>query len=53
MDIILGFINPYFDWKTPKEALNGDSGRINIFISILINYGLYGLIIFVTVKMIK
>ena len=53
LNMILGLINPYFDWKTPKEALNGGSGGINIFISILINYGLYGLIIFVTVKMIK
>ena len=53
LNMVIGLINPYFDWKTPKEALNGGSGQINVFVSILINYGLYGLIIFTTVKMIK
>lgn len=53
LNMILGLINPYFDWKTPKEALNGGSGGISVFVSILINYGLYALLIFVTVKMIK
>lgn len=51
LNMILGLINPYFDWKTPKEALNGGAGGINVFISILINYGLYALIIFLTVKL--
>ena len=53
LNMILGLINPYFDWKTPKEAMNGGSGGISVFVSILINYGLYALLIFVTVKMIK
>lgn len=53
LNMVIGLINPYFDWKTPKEALNGGSGQINVFVSILINYGLYGLIIFTTVKMIQ
>ena len=51
LNMILGLINPYFDWKTPKEALNGGAGGINVFVSILINYGLYALIIFLTVKL--
>ena len=53
LNMILGLINPYFDWKTPKEAMNGGSGGISVFVSILINYGLYALLIFTTVKMIK
>ena len=53
LNMILGLVNPYFDWKTPKEALNGGSGQINVFVSILINYGLYGILIFLTVKMVK
>ncbi len=53
LNMILGLINPYFDWKTPKEALNGGAGGMNVFVSILINYGLYGLIIFTTIKMFK
>ena len=39
LNMILGLVNPNFDWKTPKEALNSGSGIS--FVSILINYGIY------------
>lgn len=46
LNMILGLFNPNFDWKTPKEALNNGSSGLNVFISILINYGLYALMVF-------
>ncbi|MCI5997601.1 MAG: hypothetical protein PT934_05460 [Peptoniphilaceae bacterium] len=47
LNMILGLINPNFDWKTPKEALNNGSGGISVFFSILINYGIYALMGFI------
>lgn len=46
LNMILGLFNPNFDWKTPKEALNNGSSGLNVFVSILINYGLYALMVF-------
>lgn len=53
INMILGLINPYFDWKTPKEAINGGAGGLNVFLSVLINYGIYALITFVSIYGIK
>lgn len=47
LNMILGLINPNFDWKTPKEALNNGSGGISVIFSILINYGIYALMGFI------
>lgn len=49
INMILGLLNPYFDWKTAKEAVNGGAGGLNVFLSILINYGIYALLIFTVV----
>lgn len=46
LNMILGLISPNFDWKTPKEALNNGSAGLSVFASIIINYGIYGLMIF-------
>lgn len=45
ISMVFGLIKPSFDWKTPKEAVNNGSGGIYIFLSIIVNYALYGLCI--------
>ena len=46
LNMILGLINPNFDWKTPREAINNGATGLSTFGSILINYGMYALMIF-------
>lgn len=44
INMVLGLLNPYFDWSTPKEALNAGSGSSKPLLTVFINYGIYGLI---------